>query len=225
MIAEVIVTGASGGIGKSLCKSFLNDGHRVLAISRREQDYDHENLKWVRTELKDAEAIEKEVLTWSREADLRIIIHNAGHLVRKPFELTTIEDLQASFEVNLIWPWLLTSRLLHWLKLPGSAHVLYIGSMAGFQGSVKFSGLIGYGASKAAGNAWIEGMSAEFAESNIYFNALDLGAVNTEMLKNAIPDYTGGVDSDIVAGFIKQFALDGYKVMNGVIVPVRMGNP
>lgn len=224
-MAEVIITGASGGIGRCLCKSFLDVGHRVMAISRKVQDYDHENLKWVCTELKDAESIAIEVSLWSREADLRILIHNAGHLVRKPFELTAIEDLQDSFDVNLIWPWMLTSRLLQWLRLPGTAHTIYIGSMAGFQGSVKYSGLVGYGASKAAGNAWIEGMSAEFAGSNMYFNALDLGAVNTEMLKEAIPDYTGGVDSDTIASFIMRFALEGYKVVNGVVVPVRMGNP
>ena len=224
-MAEVIITGASGGIGKCLCKSFLDDGHRVMAISRKEQDYDHENLKWVCTELKDADSIAIEVSLWSREADLRILIHNAGHLVRKPFELTAIEDLQVSFDVNLIWPWMLTSRLLQWLRLPGTAHTIYIGSMAGFQGSVKYSGLVGYGASKAAGNAWIEGMSAEFAGSNMFFNALDLGAVNTEMLKEAIPDYTGGVDSDTIASFIMRLALEGYKVVNGVVVPVRMGNP
>jgi short-subunit dehydrogenase len=146
-------------------------------------------------------------------------------MVRRSFKETTIEDLQSLLNVNLIWPWMLTSKLLHWLNMPGVGHTIYIGSMAGYQGSVKFKGLVGYGASKSAGNSWIEGMAAEFAESNMYFNALDLGAVSTKMLKESIPGYTGGVDSETIAEFIKRFALEGFRVINGVIVPVRIGNP
>ncbi|MFN5371847.1 MAG: SDR family oxidoreductase [Bacteroidia bacterium] len=225
MIAEVIVTGASGGIGKSLCRTFLDDGHRVFAISRNQQDYEHKNLKWFQGELHDAPGIEQAILSWSRQSELRILIHNAGFMVRSPFEDTSPENLQTLLNVNLIWPWMLTSKLIHWLNKPGVGHIIYIGSMAGYQGSVKFKGLVGYGASKSAGNSWIEGMASEFAESNMYFNALDLGAVNTKMLKEAIPDYTGGINTATIAGFIKQFALEGFRVMNGVIVPVRIGNP
>ena len=225
MIAEVIVTGASGGIGKSLCRTFLDDGHRVFAISRNQQEYEHKNVRWFQGELHDTQGIESAITSWSRPSELRILIHNAGFMVRRSFEETTTEDLHSLLNVNLIWPWMLTSKLLHWLNMPGVGHTIYIGSMAGYQGSVKFKGLLGYGASKASGNSWIEGMAAEFAESNMYFNALDLGAVSTKMLKEAIPDYSGGVDSETIAEFIKRFALEGFRVMNGVIVPVRIGNP
>lgn len=225
MIAEVIITGASGGIGESLCKTFLDDGHRVFAISRSHQIHEHSNLEWFQGELYDASGIEQAIVSWSQQSELRILIHNAGLLIRNTFEETTQENLQNALNVNLIWPWMLTKKLFHWLKIPGASHIIYVGSMAGYQGSIKYNGLLGYGVSKAAGNSWIEGMAAEFIETNMYFNALDLGAVKTKMLVDALPTYSGGIDSETIAVFIKQFALDGFRVMNGVILPVRFGNP
>jgi NAD(P)-dependent dehydrogenase (short-subunit alcohol dehydrogenase family) len=226
-MAEIIVTGASGGIGSSLCRVFLDAGHRVLAISRKKSIVTpHSNLHWLQCSLSDKQAVKEEVALWSQGQSKRILIHNAGYMLRSSFEETEASDLDELMRVNLIYPWLLTQALLPWLRKGEVGHIIYISSMSGFQGSLKYPGLAAYGASKSAGNAWIESMAAEIGvETGLYFNALALGAVNTSMLEEAIPGTKNAVDVLEICRFISQFALEAYKVMNGSIVPVRVGNP
>jgi 3-oxoacyl-[acyl-carrier protein] reductase len=224
---EVLITGASGGIGKALCQAFLAQGHKVFAISRKENEGQcHPNLVWLNYDLSDFDTIALEVMSRSEGRALRILIHNAGHLVRKPFEQIDANDLVLLMNVNLIYPWMLTKSLLPWLKMGVQSHTVYVSSMSGFQGSVKYDGLAAYGASKSAGNAWIEAMSAEFnADQGLYFNALALGAVDTPMLQKAISGVASAVHANTMATYIVGFALEGFKVINGAIIPVRIGNP
>ncbi len=226
-MAEIIITGASGGIGSALCKLFLDEGHRVFAISRRVmQTVRHPNLHWMKAELSESANISREVAAWSKGKDLRVLLHNAGYMVRKPAAIIEEADLEELMRVNVIWPWLLTKALLPWLSNGIAGHTIYISSMSGFQGSLKYAGLSAYGASKAAGNAWIESMAAEHGtDDRLYFNALALGAVETPMLRDSIPGSAKGVEVEVMAKFIFSFAMEGFRVMNGRIVPVSLGNP
>jgi 3-oxoacyl-[acyl-carrier protein] reductase len=226
-MAEIIITGASGGIGSALCRVFLDGGHRVMAISRKESVMDvHPNLEWVQNSLDNYAEIRNAVDSWSEGSGLRILIHNAGYMIRKAFMEIEQSEMEELMHVNLIYPCMLTKALLGWLSNGDAGHTIYISSMSGFQGSLKYPGLTAYGASKSAGNAWIESMAAEFdIKQGLYFNALSLGAVNTSMLKDAIPNTTSAVEVREMARFIFDFALDGFKVMNGVVLPVRISNP
>ena len=91
------------------------------------------------------------------------------------------------------------------LKKSKSPHVVNISSMAGFQGSKKFPGLSHYSASKAAIAALTESLAEEFNQE-IAFNALCLGAVQTEMLEEAFPGYQAPLNPDEMAEYIADFA-------------------
>ena len=97
--------------------------------------------------------------------------------------------------------------------------------MGGFQGSVKFSGLSYYSASKAAIACLSECLAEEFKDSGISVNCIALGAVQTEMLAEAFPGYKAPVEASEIAPFISYFALNGHKFMNGKIIPVAVNNP
>ena len=66
-------------------------------------------------------------------------------------------------------------------------HVVNVTSMAGFQGSGKFSGLSYYSASKAALGSLTECLAEELKEDEVKVNALAIGSVQTEMLAEAFP--------------------------------------
>ena len=77
---------------------------------------------------------------------------------------------------------------------------------AGFQGSSKYLGLSGYSASKGALITLTECLTAnEFKEDDISVNALALGAVGTEMLASAFPDYKAPLTPKQMANPLSRF--------------------
>src|SRR3546814_8329626 len=76
------------------------------------------------------------------------LINNAGLLINRTFGETSIADFSAMLEGNLLGHVRMIQHLLP--LMPPDSHIVNIGSMGGFQGSVKFPGLAAYSASKAA---------------------------------------------------------------------------
>ncbi len=105
------------------------------------------------------------------------------------------------------------------------SHIVNISSMGGFQGSVKFPGLSIYSATKSAVCSLTETIAQEFKPLGIYVNCLAIGAVQTEMLQKAFPNYTAPVTSLEISSFIADFCLNGYKYFNGKILPVSLSTP
>lgn len=69
---KILITGATGFIGKNLTNKLLIMNHKIMIISRKEQDYfDNINLKWVRADLADINQYSKIIRDFSPE----IVIH------------------------------------------------------------------------------------------------------------------------------------------------------
>src|SRR5690606_5555624 len=118
-----------------------------------------------------------------RMGKIDILINNAGSLVNKPFmELSQI-DLAEMLQSNLMGHVKMIQHLVP--LMPRGAHILNIGSMGAFQGSVKFPGLSAYSASKAALHNLTETLAVELADREIRVNCLALGSAQTEMLERA----------------------------------------
>lgn len=225
-MAEIIVTGAGRGIGLALCQYLSGRDTYIYGLSRSP-----EALRG----LAGCEALELDItdsgslhILYERlkkgESDLRVLIHNAGMLVNKPFAEFDEKDLMEMTRVNFLAPLQLTQGLLPWLGEAKEAHVIYIGSMGGYQGSVRFSGLSVYSALKSAGMSLMESLAAEFS-GQIRFNAFALGAVKTEMLAEAFPNYRGGVEKEEVAKLLGVFVLEHFRLFNGKILTVAGGDP
>ncbi len=234
---NIVITGASRGIGFELAKRFASlSNHSILAIAR-----DAEKLR----ELKSAcirENIEahlhplpfdlnrfenyNDTLLKSIKANfskIDILINNAGCLIKKPFIQITDEDVSEMMNVNVLSP-LRLIRLLLPLMGQGS-HVVNISSMGGFQGSVKFPELSVYSATKSALACLTECLALEMKDTGISFNCLALGAVETEMLKQAFPDYKAPLSAAEMAKFIADFALTGNQFFNGKVLPISISTP
>src|SRR5690606_3951641 len=158
--------------------------------------------------------------TWKH---VDILIHNAGLLVNKPFEQTTLDDFQAVYQANVFGVVQLTQTVLPFMK--SGSHVVNISSMGGVQGSVKFPGLAAYSSSKGALITLTELLAEEYKEKQIAFNVLALGAVQTEMLEMAFPDYKAPTTAKEMAAYIAHFALNGHKFHNGKLLQVSRSTP
>lgn len=223
---NIIITGTSRGIGYELALQFANAGHQVLAISRKIPQglLGNQNITCLSVDLsKENELVAVETFisqTWKK---VDVIIHNAGSLVNKPFAQTTQEDFDNVYKVNVFGVANLTRGCLPYLQ--EGSHVVFISSMGGIQGSMKFAGLAAYSSSKGAVITLSELLAEEYKEQGIAFNVLALGAVNTEMLQEAFPGYEAPTSAKEMADYIFNFALTGNKYHNGKIIQVSSTTP
>ena len=152
-----------------------------------------------------------------------VLINNAGSLINKPFMEISSSEFEAVFKVNVFAVATLTRLMLPIMNPKG--HVLNISSMGGVQGSAKFPGLSAYSSSKGALIILTELLAEEFKESGPSFNALALGAVQTEMLEEAFPGYQAPVTAAQMADHIINFAFNGNQFYNGKVLPVSSSTP
>ena len=143
--------------------------------------------------------------------------------MNKPFLETTEEEFKSVYEVNVFGVAAITKLVIPFMTKTG--HVLTISSMGGIQGSAKFPGLSAYSSSKGAVLTLTELLAEEFKEIGPSFNALALGAVQTEMLEEAFPGYKAPVSAIEMAEYVMNFALNGQKLYNGKILQVSSSTP
>ena len=225
-MANVIITGASRGIGFELAQLFANEGHHVLALSRNDKpiaDLEHKNISTFPFDLSnvsDFQKLQDELNNWT---SVDILINNAGKLLNKPFLETTASEFEEIYKVNVFGVSSMTQVVLP--KMSKNGHVVTISSMGGVQGSMKFPGLSAYSSSKAAVITLTELWAEEFKETGPSFNVLAIGAVQTEMLEEAFPGYEAPITALEMAKYIKDFALTGNKMYNGKLLQVSSSTP
>ena len=97
--------------------------------------------------------------------------------------------------------------------------------MGGLTGTSKFPGLAAYSSSKGALSILTELLAEEFKEERVSVNGLALGAVQTEMLSAAFPDFKAPVSADDMASYIMNFSLHGWQFYNGKVLAVSSTTP
>lgn len=226
---NVIITGASRGIGFELVQQFLKAGDRVFCLTRNLeplQAITHLNLKSISTDLSSQESMNNAIALIKKEVtQIDYIIHNAGSLVNKPYDTINYTELEKVYQVNVFAPYYLTQQLLSVLGKKSKSHVVNISSMGGFQGSSKFPGLSAYSSSKAAIIGLTECLAEELKNKNISVNCLAIGAVQTEMLAEAFPGYQAPLSPKQMADYIFDFTTKGHLYYNGKILPVSSSTP
>ncbi len=227
MSKNVIITGTSRGIGFELVKLFSKSGHNILALSRNEKPIENLNLDNVVSfsfnlnEVEDYKKVETFIKNEWKQVD--VLINNAGTLINKPFVETTFEDFEQVYKTNVFGVAEMTRIVVPFMK--NDSHVVTISSMGGIQGSMKFPGLSAYSSSKGAVITLTELLAEEYKEIGPQFNVLALGAVQTEMLKEAFPDYNAPTSALEMAQYIYEFSLNGNKYYNGKVLQVSNSTP
>lgn len=224
---NIVVIGASRGIGKELVKQLSKD-NKVLAISRNQ-----DKLAELQKET-NAMISALDLNSVSFKDDLRkvvsnaftsvdVLINNAGYLVNKSYDEITLEDMQQIYATNVFGVMLSCQVVIPFMNK--GSHIVNIGSVGGVQGSAKFPGLSAYSSSKAAIAGYSECLAEELKDDEIAVNCLALGAVQTEMLEEAFPGYQAPTTAAEMAEYITDFSLKANKWMNGKIISVSKSTP
>src|SRR4051794_18466518 len=230
---NIVITGASSGVGyEAVLELILDSDNAVVAIARSEDKLQQlseiglglnpdGNLITTTFDIVHGDyAADLVPLIKEKIGNVDILINNAGTLINRPFEQITQLDFAEMLQTNLLGHVKMIQFLLPVMRKGG--HIVNIGSMGGFQGSVKFPGLAAYSASKGALHTLTECLALELADRNIKVNCLALGSAQTEMLAKAFPGYRSPVEAAEMGKFIADFALSGHKVFNGKILPVSV---
>ena len=226
MSKNIIITGTSSGIGLELAKFFIKSKHNVLAISRNNSDLRSLNLKGLY-------AVDFDITNYERYNSLNkylknfenidVLINNAGLLVNKPFEDTSLEDFQKVYSTNVFSVAMLTKFLIK--RMNNRSNVVNISSIGGVEGTLKFPGLAAYSSSKGALNILTEMLAEEYKEQGIHFNSLALGSVQTKMLNKAFPGFKASTSAQDMAKYIYDFSMEGYKLINGKVISISSTTP
>lgn len=232
---NIILTGASSGVGFEAALEFaLRNENKIVCLAR--------SADKLRKLLEIAKGINPDCTLLPVEFDIvnddyaalvpflkehlghvDILINNAGALINKPFVDTTAAEFADMLQSNVLGHFTMIQQVLPLMN--SGAHIVNIGSMGGFQGSVKFPGLSAYSSSKAALHTLTECLAYELADRGIKVNCLALGSAQTEMLEKAFPGYESPVMAFEMGKYIADFARTGHKYFNGKIIPVAVTTP
>ncbi len=225
MSKTIVITGAGRGIGYALVQLAARQGYHVFALSRNIKAIEpSDSVHPLSIDITDTNALETFASQLEKEGTVvDILINNAGAFLNKPFAETSKEAFEAIYQVNVFGLASITRLLLPLISQKG--HVVNISSMGGVEGSAKFPGLAAYSSSKGAVSILTELLAEEYKETGPVFNALALGAVQTEMLEEAFPGFKAPLTPEEMAIYILDFALNGNRFYNGKVLPVSSSTP
>jgi len=179
----VFITGATGGIGQSLCKVFRKEDFYVIATDKikREGDYSYfielDLINYV-----SSKSVRKKFLQDIKkllvDKSLRGLINNAAIQITDRLEDIKPRDFQKSFDVNVKAPLILTQDLLSYLK-QSKGTVVNIGSV---HSDLTKNDFMSYAVSKAALKGLTKSMSIDLGKYGINTNLIQPGAIRTKML-------------------------------------------
>lgn len=206
-MSQVLVTGATSGIGRAIAEALQAAGYAVTATGRNAAALADlraacPGIEILRLNLSDRAAV-AEAMT-GRSFD--ILINNAG-MMPKPgaFDAMAMDDIDQTVEVNLSAVLSLTRLLLPQMRARKAGHVIFTGSSAAHAPGANFAV---YAATKAAIAAFATALRAEVSPDGIRVTELVPGRVETALYAGVLGEevraamYAGGGSlqpSDIAA--------------------------
>jgi 3-oxoacyl-[acyl-carrier protein] reductase len=191
MKKNVIVTGASRGLGLAISKQLISDGYRVIGISRSTnvdlvELCDHEDMTFECFDLSKTEEIHDWVngLT-DKYGRIYGLINNAAIGADGVLATMHEKDIAQSLLINLESPIILTKYICRSMLLSGVGRIINISSIIGTTG---FSGMSVYAATKAGLIGFTKSLSRELGKVGITVNCVAPGYMRTDMTKDISPD-------------------------------------
>jgi len=183
-----LITGGSRGIGAAIAKRLAADGAKIAityskgsdaaALVVKEIERDGGKAIAIQADATDANAakaaVEKTVATFGK---LDVLVNNAGTAIPKPFEETTLEEMDRVLDINVRGVFIATQAALKHMKNGG--RIIMIGSSVGER--VLVPGLVPYAATKGAVKIFAQALSREVANRNITVNNVQPGPIDTEL--------------------------------------------
>jgi len=237
---NILLTGASKGLGLKTTESLLKKGLTVFAISRSKTGNLNElllqypdNLKWLQYDLADGENIRQSLFKdWiGFDTPIHGFVNNAALAYDDIITNLNLSSLEKMYHVNVFTPMMLTKFVLRQMLLHNiKGSIVHISSISVHTG---YKGLSMYASTKGALEAFSKNTAREWGEKGIRSNCIVAGFMETEMSstlsenqKNRIYQRTSmkqPVDIDSVAETIRFLLSDEAKSITGQNIHVDNG--
>ncbi|MBT8467738.1 MAG: SDR family oxidoreductase [Myxococcales bacterium] len=183
---NVVVTGATRGIGRATVDAILERGGKVVAIARNErllaalQASAPNRIRALTADLEDLDRI-SELARLANDAFGSVdgLVNCAGIARYEPVGAIGLDAIEAQLRVNLAAPLLLSQALAVHLRAPGGS-IVNVSSTLSERAAPQ---TVVYAATKAALNAVTKGLALELAPAGVRVNAVLPGGVETDMLR------------------------------------------
>lgn len=173
---KILITGSSQGIGLAIARH-LSLQYSVYILGRYEQ-----KLKKLCEEYNFAGFYAVDLSEETNiPSDFDVLINNAGVYYYSRIEKMTDEDILYSFKLNSLAPYLLTKKVVPYMKNKNWGRIINIGSISGVMGE---AGASVYSMTKASLTGLTKSLALELAQNNITVNIINPGWVDTELIDN-----------------------------------------
>jgi 3-oxoacyl-[acyl-carrier protein] reductase len=183
-----LITGGSRGIGAAIARRLAADGASVAITYTKGADAAASVVKQIECAGGKAIAIQADVTdaaagkaavekTVANFGSLDVLVNNAGTAIPKPFEKTTLEEIDRVIDINIRGTLFATHAALPHMKSGG--RIITIGSCVGERDMTP--GLTPYAATKGAVKMFTQGLAREVGSRGITVNNVQPGPIDTEL--------------------------------------------
>jgi len=186
---KILITGASGGIGKALVKKFVSLDGNVLATGTKTEKLDElkkefPNINILRFDISEHSKIEEFIENVSSQlAGLDILINNAGINMDNLSLRMKEEEWKKVIDINLGSTFFLCKHAIKRMLKNKYGRIVNITSVVGHTGNL---GQTNYAASKAAIIGMSKSLAIEYAKKNITINCVSPGFIQSKMTDNIV---------------------------------------
>ncbi len=194
---NIIITGASSGIGEQLAMKVAERGARPILLARSKEKlqtiYEEINVRtsidclYYSLDVSDLEQVKVVFQQILQEVEhIDVLVNNAGFGIYDYFHEAKLEDIQQMFAVNVFGLMSCTQAVLPSMLARNEGHIINIASQAGKLATAKSSG---YSSTKHAVLGFTNSIRMELAQTNINVSAVNPGPVETNFF--VIADKSG----------------------------------
>lgn len=184
---NILVTGASSGIGQAAAIELARRGHRVFAAARRQDALNelaaqNPGIVAVPLDVTDADSIAAAAAlidTASGRAGVDVLVNAAGFALSGPVETLSTAEVKRQFDTNVFGLLAVTRAVLPGMRARGSGRVINVSSIVG---RTSFPGMGVYGATKYAVEALSDALRMELAPFGIKVVLIEPGFVATDIV-------------------------------------------
>jgi len=233
---NIIVTGASGGIGNSIVEKLNECGANVLASGTRVEKLEElkskfNKIKILKFDISQSDKIEEFIDNAANElGGLDCIVNNAGITQDNLAIRMSIDEWKKVIDINLTSTFLMSKFAIKKMLKNKKGKIINITSVVGHTGNL---GQANYTASKAGLIAMSKSLAIEYAKKNINVNCISPGFIKTamtdkidekfkEIIVSKIPSARLGEPEDI-ANAVLFLASDNSNYINGETLHVNGG--
>ena len=234
---NIIVTGASGGIGNAIVEKLYEQSGNVLATGTREEKLQElkdkfRNIKTLKFDISNHDKIEEFINNATDElgGSLDCIVNNAGITKDNLTIRMSMDEWSKVIDINLTSTFLMSKFAIKKMLKNKAGKIINITSVVGHTGNV---GQANYTASKAGIVAMSKSLAIEYAKKNINVNCISPGFITTAMtdaidekfkesIISKIPANRLGKPEDI-ANAVLFLASSGSDYINGETLHVNGG--